>query len=228
MKYRNFFKNNLNLILFISVIITMTIPILIIKTTNATTFEIDKNINNCMNVIEDLIKEKPEIALSSNPYDYINLIKDTDEYNKLIQLDISALDDILLKINDSEINGLKEYILADIAINISKVDTNKEDMQFSNAKDFVQKLNTKKQLLSTQFEEIMNSNKTSEEKLDLLKEYGCYSIPYILNYLENNDDSKNSYLFNYVDSFSNTDYDKLSKEKWININKSKFDELVDN
>lgn len=112
------------------VLILSTIIVLSINSILASdSYQIDINMDLMMDKVAEMQSTHVESALSSNPYDYI---KNNDNYNKIVSLGTDALDIIKKKIDESNENGLKEYILAAAANDIAKVDLKKDTYNWSN------------------------------------------------------------------------------------------------
>lgn len=64
---------------------------------------------NSIDRMLDIICNNPKTQLSSNPYDYT---KDSQEYRDIVNLGDNALKYMLIKFENSENNGLREYVMA--------------------------------------------------------------------------------------------------------------------
>ena len=143
---------------------------------NAAALAIDNNLTSIMDKISNL----PPTS-SSNPYDYII---NSNEFNNLVEIGPEALDIIKQRVDESSENGLKEYILAIAAERIAKVDLKGDNFGWATAKEWSDKWNTHLKNLTTNFKEIIKSDKNSETKNAEVIKLGIPALPFIIDEIE--------------------------------------------
>ena len=209
------------------VLILSTLIVLSINSILASdSYQIDSNMNSMMDEVAEMQSTRVESALSSNPYDYI---KNNDYYNKIVSLGTDALDLIKQKIDESNENGLKEYILAAAANDIAKVDLKKDTFNWSNGKEWVNEWDKHLRNIPDEVDKISSSKeKSADEKNKALTQLGVAAIPYILDKIEAGDASLSNSIDNLLEGNSKFD---AKKEKvtdyvaWAKDNKTKFESI---
>lgn len=136
-------------------------------------FKIDESINKAIN-------ENTELALSSNPYDYI---KDNEYYKNIIELGVAALPELDKSLSNSDVNSLNEYILVIAIEEITHTNVNgilEKEYSWENAKDFLYEWTDIKENVNNEVSEIVTSSKlTAIEKSKKLENYGVLAVPTI-------------------------------------------------
>lgn len=143
--------------------------------------EIDKNMNALMKSIEEAKVNNPKLAMSSNPYKYI---EDNIYFDNIVALGNKALPFLVQKIKSSEDNGLAEYILAIATEKIAKLDLKKNNFGWEEAKGFTEKWDSHLAEVPSAVKEIAHSTNPTAEKIRKLTELGTPAIPYILDTIE--------------------------------------------
>lgn len=140
-------------------------------------YNVNTNMNMMMEEIDAMIENSDESMMSSNPYDYI----DNQYFDNIISRGISALPTITEEIASSESSGLREYILAIAAEEITATHLNKENVyNWSNGKEWLDEWNIYLRNIPTKVDYIINDTEnTIEEKKQALNNLGIMSLPYI-------------------------------------------------
>lgn len=206
--------NKINKILLVTILALSTFLICTtFKTTkvSAVEYDLNKNINSFINTISEEIDKNPELRYNSNPYVLIKNDKAKPYYDKIVQLGPNALPYIIQTIENSNKNGLREYILAAAGEDISKIYLKRGQFKWSNGKEWIDDTKNYVEKVPSLVNDIVNSNVTIDNKIDKLKSLGIYAIPYIVdsvqsgNYdlipaVENNISSKT-----FASSYNNID-----------------------
>ena len=121
--------------------------------------QIHKNIMNIQQSISNTLSTKP--SFSSSPYTYI---KDSKDFENIVALGNPALPVLKKMLDESNNNGLIEYIYAIAIEKISKVDI-REETNWDNAKDFSQKYTTHLKKIPDQVDEISKEKISLDEKI---------------------------------------------------------------
>ncbi|MEN6384707.1 MAG: hypothetical protein ABFD79_05880 [Phycisphaerales bacterium] len=165
----------------IALALILFIPILIYASGVSASIQIDKNISDIMQNVADMAQKAPEKAMSSNPYDYtIN----NANFDNIVNLGTEALPLIRDKINKSDENGLREYILAIAAEKIAKVDLKDDRFLWATGKDWVAIWDKHLQTIPQHVNDIVSSDAANDVKVSRLVKLGTPSIPYILDHIE--------------------------------------------
>ena len=101
------------------------------------------------NIIDKKIKDDPVLQASSNPNDYI---KDNTAYDKLIQMGVKRVPEMLTYLESSDGSGLENYLTALAVEDI--MDCNLKETEWEDSKDFV-----------TQFSDMVKDRKKIVNKL---------------------------------------------------------------
>jgi hypothetical protein len=138
------------------------------------------NIDHMEAEFDKAIQNSDEAMFSSNPYDYV---KDNEYYDSIVNLGVDALPALEEMLNDSDGNGLKEYIMAIAIEDITKADVGKiedDDLAWESAKEFAEEWAGIKESAESGIEEIISDGGMSEkEKIDELSAYGILAVPYL-------------------------------------------------
>lgn len=140
-------------------------------------FVINTNLNSLMEEINVMIENSDEKMFSSDPYDYIDSIY----FDNIVNRGIAALPAIVDEIDKAEKNGLREYILAIAAEEISKKYLSGENVyKWANGKEWLSEWNIFLRNIPIRVDYIINDTEsTIEEKEAALYELGIMSLPYI-------------------------------------------------
>lgn len=187
------------------------------------TMEINKNISK-------MVSSKSPKSYLSSPY---AIVEDDEAYAELVNLGVAAIKPLYDKIANSSENGLMEYIYAmaieDImqqnysyASSLSIVMNNPEyDYGWASAKEFEEAFSNFMKKIPNEYYSIMNdSTLTYVEKSDKVCELGLGVVPYIIDDIQNNKDSK----FNYEDMLVSIlkERNQIEKSSYLSLS-SNFD-----
>ena len=215
--------------LFISLTVAVTLCAVLVFNiiTTSAAYQLDSNINKIMESVEIAIKDNPALGFSSNPYDFIVYNKD---YKAIINQGSEVLPIIEEKINKSEKSGLKEYILAAAAEEISKVDLKGDNYGWRDGKGWAGVWDKHLKNLTKNIDNIISSNDSTEIKIKKLTKLGTPAIPFIMDKIEQGNTELEPVLENLLSGNSKVSFDKNSTKDikvWINSNKDKFSDLRD-
>jgi len=164
----------------IPILITVSILAIILIIPHMTVSAAEKvqiNLQNMRDAIDEDVMKNSELALSSNPYDYI---EDNEYYDNIIKLGVRALPELERTLSESDSNGLNEYILAIAIETISHVDIRKikdDEFAWETAKGFEKEWIDIRENANTSINEIVQSDKlSSAEKVDKLSAYGVLAV----------------------------------------------------
>ena len=184
--------------------------------------QIDQNFLAIQKDLSKMIIENPEMASSSNPYDYI---KDNKNFDNIVQLGDDALPIIAQKIKSSNDNGLNEYILAIAIERIAKVDLKKNGEGWTTAKEFSQVWSKHLRNIPNSVEQIVTSNQSDNLKMENLINLGTPALPFIIDKVEQG----NIELFpavNILIADNNINITSITDpQEWIKQNKEHFNNL---
>lgn len=210
-------------VIFATVIITLTLITSTLTMCNifaSASYQIDANMSTIMDKIAEMSVRHENDALSSNPYDYI---KDNDNYKKIVALGPDALTVIKEKINNSNTNGLSEYILAIAAEEIANVDLKGTGYHWSNGKEWMTEWNRLLRNIPDNVERITSSNFDDNTKNLALSKLGVAAAPYILDKIAIGNPQYAPSIANLLNNqaqINNTDI-----VQWAKDNKSKYENL---
>lgn len=98
------------------------------KQTDVLINEIQYRINECLKTESAYLSNGMLLAMSSNPYDYI---QNNDKYDKLIALGEESLDDLYeLQQDNDKYNSFQRYIIAIAIEDITKTDLKQSEEYF--------------------------------------------------------------------------------------------------
>ena len=86
------------------------------------------------NIIDKKIKDDPVLQASSNPNDYI---KDNTAYDKLIQMGVKRVPEMLTYLENSDGSGLENYLTALAVEDIMECNLKETEYAWEDSKDFV-------------------------------------------------------------------------------------------
>lgn len=175
--------------------------------------------------ISKMISDNPEMASSSNPYDYI---KDNKNFDNIVQLGDGALPIIAQKIKYSNDNGLTEYILAIAIEKIAKIDLKENSEGWSTAKEFSQVWSKHLKNIPNSVDQIVASNQSNNQKVEKLINLGTPALPFIMDKVEQG----NIELFPAVKTLLTDDNDNnininsiTDPQEWVKQHREDFDNL---
>lgn len=186
--------------------------------------EITNSIKKIQKQIELEIQNHTTLALSSNPYDYVNNIK---EVENIVDLGYRALPYIEQNIDESEGSGLMDYILAIAAEKIAKVDLKKNSKTFwDTGNAFSQQWKKQLQQTPQEVNNIANSNLSVDEKIKSLETLGIPAIPFIIESVKEG----NNELFPAIPLILGEESTIQSSQPadeaaWMKNNETKFEDL---
>lgn len=99
-------KGCISVLLVILIIVLIVANVMVVKRLYVNVLTVSDLIDS---IIECKKSDDPMVGFMSNPYEYI---KDNDQYDVLVSRGTGVLDDLYEYIEDSETDGLKEYIAA--------------------------------------------------------------------------------------------------------------------
>ncbi|MDO3410384.1 hypothetical protein QWJ34_11480 [Saccharibacillus sp. CPCC 101409] len=144
--------------------------------------QVDTNMVAIQETINKEVELRSEIAMSSNPYDYI---KDNEDFENIVSLGNDALPVLQSKIQQSPNDGLQEYILAIAIEEISKTDLKKNpSTEWISAKDFEGEWKNFLKEIPSKVDIISKSSEASSDKVNGLLELGTPAIPFIIDKVE--------------------------------------------
>lgn len=191
---------------------------------NAIQNQIDRNVAAMMDNIEQMAVKNPQLAASSNPYDYIS---GNENYNNIVKLGPKALPIIEEKVKSSKENGLREYILAMAAEEIAKVDLKGDNFGWSNAKEWANKWDRHLEEVKGKVEKIVTS--TNNAKVKELVKLGTPAIPFIMDKIEEGNVELTPALEELLDGKDLVGFKKNTTAEdyisWVKANKGRFDDL---
>ena len=145
-------------------------------------YAINMNMSELMQEINSMLKNSDDSMMSSNPYDYIK----SEYFNNIVNRGIVALPVIVDEIETAENNGLREYILAIAAEEITNTNLNQENIyNWTNGKEWLEEWNIFLRNIPTRVNYIINDTEnTMQVKEVSLKELGIMALPYIQEAIE--------------------------------------------
>ncbi len=183
-----------------------------------------KIIDNNMSIIMNSLTSLPKTS-SSNPYDYI---RDSNEFNNIVVIGPDALPIIKQRIDDSDENGLREYILAIAAEKIAKVDLKGDNLGWSTGKEWSDKWSNHLKNLSSNFKNIISSNKDAETKNLEIVRLGTPALPLIFDEVEQGNPQLIPSLQKLVEGNKKINFDINSikdYKEWAKANKDSVQSL---
>lgn len=200
-------KYSLVCFIILMVIVTVVAALFVNSTKKKSMAASIENITEEINSdILEMSKVSSEIAMSSNPYDYI---KNSHGYDKLVELGVKAIPYIAEYLNESDA-GLTSYILAIAIEDIADCSVYEaKGVDWCTSKEFVDAWNEFRTTSSDDISKIIKSDKATDEKVEELKPYGVFVVP-VIDKIEDervtrgnmdNNTSDISKLVEYRDSF---------------------------
>ncbi len=185
--------------------------------------QIDQNALAIQEDLSKMIRDNPEMASSSNPYDYI---KDNKNFDNIVQLGDVALPIIVQKIKNSNNNGLNEYILAIAIERIAKVDLKKNGEGWNTAKEFSQVWSKHLKNIPNSVDQILVSNQSNNQKVEKLINLGTPALPFIMDKVEQGNIELFPAVKTLVADDNNINIKSITDpQEWVKQNKGHFDTL---
>jgi hypothetical protein len=207
-------KKLISIVGTILVVAIICITIVSVSSTSAyaqTSNYIENKMASLMTEIDELIKSNDQMAMSSNPYDYI---KNSQDYEDIVGTGVKAvkpLYDMLYKSPDA---GLYEYILALAIEDITAQEyVYNVDYGWKNSLEFRMCYEMKVNNSTTQFERIMNTGElTEDEKIQSITELGVFAVDCLLDEYDKDDSllPKNVIEKSFANIMSNAPTEKSS------------------
>lgn len=111
------------------------------------------------------------------------IIKYNEDFEAIIALGVAALPELKQLLDNSEQDGLIEYIYAIALEQISKVDMRKET-DWNTGKEFLKTYTTYLKEIPSKVKWMANELISDTEKVDQLKELGTPAIPYLFDVID--------------------------------------------
>lgn len=187
--------------------------------------QVESNLAKINANLQKEIENRTPLSFSSNPYDYI---KDSVEFQNIVNLGEDALPILEQKIDETPNSGLNDYILAIAAEKISKVDLKKkEESAWATGDEFSAKWKKHLKNIPAKVEQVVKSEKSSEEKIKELQDLGTPALPFIVEQIASGNENIAPAVNDLIkgnNSIKVGPSEKIDK-KWAEENKSKFDDL---
>ncbi|WP_054942716.1 hypothetical protein [Paenibacillus ihuae] len=187
--------------------------------------QIDDNTTLLARQIENEGSNKTKLSLSSNPYDYI---KDSEEYENIVNLGYKAFPVLEKKIDESEGSGLFDYIYAAAIEEIAKVNL-KEDgpTPWDTGEKFSEKWKVKLESIPRDVEKIASSEQSDDDKIRSLTKLGLPAVPFIIDQVETGKTELFPAIQNLVSDSGDLgkSISPVDSAQWTKENKAKFDDL---
>ncbi|MFB5266024.1 hypothetical protein ACE41H_04375 [Paenibacillus enshidis] len=166
----------------ISVVIATIVIIGSLSSCSKGQVDVDERVYSSINKIQQSINNpaSSEISANSNPYDYV---KNNEDFEAIIALGVAALPELKQLLDNSEQDGLIEYIYAIALEQISKVDMRKET-DWNTGKEFLKIYTAYLKEIPNKVKRIANEPISDTEKVDQLKALGTPAIPYLFEVID--------------------------------------------
>lgn len=159
----------------IAIVLSFIIMVLFVRSTPAYAFT--TNINKLAEGIQKELEKHSDLSYSSNPYDYIN---NNEYYENIINMKTDALPLLMERLENSEESGLMEYIMSIAIEEISGVNIENLEGEWSSGQEFLEKYQIFLRGIEDNVNVIMTSDILNEnEKIEALSKMGIYALPYI-------------------------------------------------
>lgn len=139
---------------------------------------IDTEIDSLMADIQTRAFANPAIAMSSNPYDYV---QGSSDYARIVSHGYEALPVLSDMVGSSPENGLREYILAVAAEDIARVDLKANGPGWASGKEWRGVWKAHLRTLPTRVHKIALSEGSAEGKAVEIEKLGIVAAPYVLD-----------------------------------------------
>ncbi|CDA85059.1 putative uncharacterized protein [Clostridium sp. CAG:230] len=141
------------------------------------------------NIIDKKIKDDPVLQASSNPNDYI---KDNTAYDKLIQMGVKRVPEMLTYLESSDGSGLENYLTALAVEDIMDCNLKETEYAWEDSKDFVTQFSDMVKDRKKIVKNAMEKAKNVDEVEKVLQPYGLVATETALE-MQNTDSSNNKY-----------------------------------
>ncbi len=116
-------------------------------------------------------------GLSSNPYDYV---KDNPEYREIVALGYDALPALEAALNDSEEDGLREYMICIAIEEITNCDLKQfGDSRWQDTVGFRSQWPAYLERIPDRTRDILSSNMNPDDKTKAIRQLGAPAVPYV-------------------------------------------------
>ncbi|MFC3747453.1 hypothetical protein [Paenibacillus sp. GCM10012306] len=202
---------------------TVTASIYAMRADASVEKQIDENLNGLAKQLQTEVANKAELAMSSNPYDYL---KNSVEYANIVNLGTDAIPVLEKKIDESEGSSLFAYIFAAAIEEISKVNL-KEDQSttWASGDIFSAKWKLKLSTLPEEVEKIANSELPEDQKLALLTKLGVPAVPFIIDQVESGKTELFPVVGSLIPSSQAKSFTAADEIQWAKENKDEFKDL---
>src|SRR4030043_1976257 len=152
----------LAIILVSVVIIALSFYFLAKRGNRSLQAQVDMGFISIMEDIDELIKNRDDLATSSNPYDYTEL----DAYKTFLKIGPQAVPAIYERMqNNPEKNGLEQYLMVIAVEDLGGFSLREEGYEWGTASEWESKFTIFKSTIKNNVLEINSSDKTIEEKV---------------------------------------------------------------
>lgn len=144
------------------------------ESTKSLAKQVEEDYSGMEKVINQAVEKNEDIALSSNPYDYI---KDNSYYTSLVNKGVDVLPILESKLeNDEYGEGLLGYITAIAIQDITDCDLKQEkEFEWATANEFKNAWGKFKEDVDDRVNAILSNKKKETEKKEELAKYGVYA-----------------------------------------------------
>ncbi len=130
------------------------------------------------NEVDRLIKNNPNLAYSSNPYDYV---QNNEIYHNIVKVGYKFLPEIERTIVDGNSFGLEKYLLAIAAEEIAGIQLKKGKYRWSDPEEFVRAWNFHLQEVEQRVDDIIKSDDNLKTKSENLSKLGAPALPFLVD-----------------------------------------------
>ena len=161
-----------------TVVIVLCLIITTVYVRSTPAYAFSTNMNKLAEGIQKELKSHSDLSYSSNPYDYID---NNEYYENIINMKTDALPLLLEELDNSTESGLMEYIMSIAIEEISGVDIESLEGEWSSGQEFLDKYQVFLRGVEDNVNVIMTSqNLNEDEKVEALSKMGIYALPYIV------------------------------------------------
>lgn len=160
-----------------AIVIVLSLVITVVAVRSTPTYAFTTNMNKLAEGIQKEMEDHSDLSYSSNPYDYID---NNQYYENIIKMKLDALPLLVESLENSEESGLMEYIMSIAIEEISGVDMESLEGEWSSGQEFLEKYQVFLRGVEDNVNVIMTSEILNEdEKVEALSKIGIYALPYI-------------------------------------------------
>lgn len=170
--------NKNKIIVSVSAIVSaLSFAITVVSLRSTPTYAFTANMNKLADDIQKELEGHSDLSYSSNPYDYI---ENNEYYDNIIEMKTDALPLLVEGLENSEESGLMEYIMSIAIEEISGVDIESLEGEWSSGQEFLEKYQVFLRGVEDNVNVIVTSKVLNEdEKVEKLSQMGIYALPYI-------------------------------------------------